>query len=240
MPESLSALLPDLLARGRAAQQNLVAGLAPAERDAAGSLERWSAKDLIAHLTAWYSNLVTTLEAARAGETPPALPNFDEANARTFAENARKTFTQILDEAAAAFDRLAALLPRFSDADLLQPDRYPWRRGQPLARSVLLRLYWHPMVHLGQHQAQRGNRAAVDAIRADLHRAAGELAWLPGLSGQTLYMAACCSAALGNRQAAVSELRECLALTPDMRQWSQQDPSLAAIRDDPEYAALYQ
>ena len=225
----LMATLSGLLDRTRLAEETLVAGLSADERAAAGTLERWSAKDLIAHVTAWHTNLAETLEAALAGETPPR-PRVDEANARTFEENAHKSWQQVQAEAEAVLGRVQGLLAQFGDEDLLNPDRYPWRRGHALAPVVTLRLYWHPHVHLGEFYAQRGDRVPAEAVRADLLRAAGELAWVPLLRGYTLYMVACTSAALGEREAALAALGESLALAPELTEWSQQDPSLAAVR----------
>ena len=160
----LMATLSGLLDRTRLAEETLVAGLSADERVAAGTLERWSAKDLIAHVTAWHTNLAETLEAALAGETPPR-PRVDEANARTFEENAHKSWQQVQAEAEAVLGRVQGLLAQFGDEDLLNPDRYPWRRGHALAPVVTLRLYWHPHVHLGEFYAQRGDRVPAEAVR---------------------------------------------------------------------------
>jgi hypothetical protein len=237
--DRLIPALTGLLDRARFAEDGMVAGLSLAERSAAGTLDRWAAKDLIAHVTSWHANLVEMLEAVLRGETPPPRPDVHQANARTFEENAAKPWEQVLADAGAASERLRALLPQLSDKDMLDPGRYAWRKGQPLAPTVVLRLYWHPMLHLGEFYVQRGDRGSADALRADLLRTADELAWVPPLRGQTLYMVACSSAALGEPAVALSTLRESLALAPYLMQWSQQDPSLASLRSTPGYAAIY-
>jgi hypothetical protein len=237
--DRLIPALAGLLCRARSAEDAMVAGLSPAERSAAGTLDRWSAKDLIAHVTSWHANLVEMLEAILRGETPSPRPDVHQVNARTFAENAARPWEQVLVDAGATFDRLSELLPQFSDEAMLEPERYPWRKGQPLAPTVVLRLYWHPMLHLGEFYVQRDDRASAEALRADLLRAADELAWVPPLRGQTLYMVACSSVVLGEQAAALAALRESLALAPSLTQWSQQDPSLASLRRTPEYAAIY-
>lgn len=237
--DRLKPILAELLDRTRSAEEVLVTGLSPEEQNVKGTFDRWSAKDLIAHLTAWHQNLVEMLEVILRGETPPPRPNVDEANARTFEINAARSWEQALAGASAAFGRIGGLLPQLSDQDLLEPGRYAWRKGQPLAPTVVLRLYWHPMLHLSEFYIQRGDRASAEAVRADLLRAADELAWVPALRGQTLYMVAGCSAALGDHAEALAALRESLSLAPYLIQWSQQDPSLASLRDTPEYAALY-
>ncbi len=238
--DRLNPALAGWLDRVQSAENGLVAGLTPEERAARGTFDRWSAKDLIAHLTSWHQTLVEMLQAILRGETPPPRPNVDEANARTFETNAARAWEQVLADADSTFRQIGELLPRLSDQDLLEPGRYAWRKGQPLAPTVVLRLYWHPMLHMGEFYVQRGDRTAAEAVREDLFRAADELAWVPALRGQTLYMVACCSAALGDQAAAIATLRESLSLAPHLIQWSQQDPSLASLRSAPEYASLYQ
>jgi hypothetical protein len=237
--ERLIPTVIDLLARARAAEETLIASLSSDERAASGTFENWSAKDLIAHITAWHANLVDTLAAAAVDGTPPPRTNIDEANAQTFAQNAQRSWDDIVADARATASRVGELLPHLSDDDLLRPDRYPWRQGQPMAATVVLRAYWHPMSHIGPFQAQRGNQAAAEVVCADLLATAGELAWLPLLRGWTLYMAAAVYTAIGDRPSALAALRECLSLAPQLRDWSQQDPALAALRSDPDYAALY-
>ena len=83
MPDTqLIGTLLVLLDRSCMAERTLVAGLNDAERSATGRLERWSAKDLIAHLTSWQTYLAGLLSAVLSGETPELPgPTINEANA---------------------------------------------------------------------------------------------------------------------------------------------------------------
>jgi len=61
----------------------------------------------------------------------------------------------------------------------------------------------------------------------------------PTWIGTTHYNAACSYSLLGNKEEAIKELGEALALTPDLIDWSKQDPDLKMIREEVGYKALY-
>ncbi len=236
----LNATLLALLERARLAERSLVAGLSDAERSATGTIERWSARDLIAHLTSWHTYLGSLLEAVLSGETPDRPgPSVDEANARFFAENQAKTWETVLLESDQAIARVGSLLPQLDDEDLTAPGRYPWRRGGSLGPVVVRPLYWHPMLHLAEFYAQRGDWPALEAVRNDLAYAADQLAPAPELRGDTLYMLAGSYAAGGRSVEALRILLHALSLAPDMVPRSKRDPAFATLRADPAYTALY-
>ncbi len=54
------------------------------------------------------------------------------------------------------------------------------------------------------------------------------------------YNLACQYSLLGTTAEAIRELQEALTLNPGLTDWSKQDPDLDAIRDEPEYQAIYE
>ena len=229
-----------LLDRARTAERSLIAGLNDAERGATGTVERWSAKDLIAHLTNWQTYLASLLSAVMSGATPEMPgPTINEANARFFAENQAKSWETVLVESEQAIARVSGLLPQLSDEDLTTRGRYSWRRGGSLGPAVVRPLYWHPMLHLAEFYTQRGEAAALETVRQDLAQTADELAPAPELRGNTLYTLANSCAAGGRLAEALPVLLEALSLAPDMVPWSKREPVFAPLRPDPAYTALY-
>ena len=61
----------------------------------------------------------------------------------------------------------------------------------------------------------------------------------PTWIGTAHYNVACSYSLLGNREEAIKELGEALALRPDLIEWSKQDPDLETIRGEAGYKALY-
>ncbi len=83
----LKARLRSLLDLARERQLAQVAGLSPSERDATGTLERWTAKDHLAHTIFWKEYMSERLAAAERGETPVLIPDFQPINEANFHVN---------------------------------------------------------------------------------------------------------------------------------------------------------
>ena len=57
--------------------------------------------------------------------------------------------------------------------------------------------------------------------------------------GDVKYSLACHYSLLGAKTDAIRELQESLVLNPGLIDWAKEDPDLDAIRDEPEYQAMY-
>jgi hypothetical protein len=154
--------------QARADEAALIAGLSETERAARGTHEHWSAKDLVAHIAGWQAYVVALLQAALVGQPPQPAGDVQVFNNRIFAEWRDQPWEAVMAFAEAQRAELAALLPRFTEADLTDPQRYPWRKGEPLAHNIWIDVFWHPEVHLADHYAERGNEAAAARLRAAL------------------------------------------------------------------------
>ncbi len=62
----------------------------------------------------------------------------------------------------------------------------------------------------------------------------------PVWHGEVKYNLACMHSLLGAKAEAIRELREALALNPELTDLSKEDRDLDAIRGEPEYQAIYQ
>jgi hypothetical protein len=238
----LKARLIDLLQHVRADEQALIAELSDADRAAAGTLEHWSAKDLVAHITAWRRRLAERLEAALRGETPQFIDtaDLDEVNAATFEENSGRSWADVLAESERVFDRVVALLSQFTEGDLTDPNRYPWRKGDPLWWNVLGNSFFHPETHMIEHYRERNDIAGLERLSEGIAAAVqSKLGDSPRMRGLGLYNVACVYATTGKPEKALPLLREALPLHPRLFEWSKQDPDLDSLRDHPEYQALY-
>lgn len=232
--------LLDLLRHARADEQALVAGLSEADHAATGTLERWSPKDLVAHLAAWRQRLIDRLAAALRGETPPSVDELDEINAAIFEKNRERSWPEVLAEAERVFAGLVAQLDPFTEEDLTDPNRYPWRKGDPLYLTILGPGFLHPETHLVEFYRERGDLARAEQIQRAMAETVGsKLSDSPRMRGLTLYNLACFYATTGQPDKALPLLRESLPLHPRLVEWSQQDPDLASLRDLPAYQALY-
>jgi tetratricopeptide (TPR) repeat protein len=133
-------------------------------------------------------------------------------------------------------EALAAL----SEDDLQRSDFYPWEGGRPLWREVVGNIYTHPILHLSDWHIKRGNPTRAAEMYQEM---TGQLTNLDGSAewqGTIRYNNACSFSLLGDKEKAISELREALKLNPDLTEWSKQDPDFEPIRDEAGYKALYE
>ncbi|MGA2819120.1 MAG: hypothetical protein ABSF61_00455 [Anaerolineales bacterium] len=80
--------------------------LSEPERRKAGTPEAWSAKDLIAHISAWKEDMATSIEAFREGREKERRADIDEINGRIFAQNRDLPWGRLLDKRQEASGRL--------------------------------------------------------------------------------------------------------------------------------------
>lgn len=228
----------ELLRLQRAGEQELVAALSPVERAARGTPEQWSAKDLIAHITAWRLLTADRLRAALEGFEPRPVRPDDEENADFFAEYSERSWYDVEAAADRSVAELADLLPAFPDADLTDAQRYPWNGGRPLLHSVMGNGVEHPAGHLDEWHRLRGepehglqhHEALVTASRNNR---------LPDqLLGNAIYNLACAHALAGDADRAIAFLSEALQLHPGLTHLARDDADFAAIRSSPAFQSL--
>jgi hypothetical protein len=236
---SVKSRLLDLVARGRAAQQNLIAGLSDAERAQIGTVERWAAKDHIAHMVAWQAVAGGLLMAAARGETPPPAPDEVEFNAQTFQVNRERPWAAVLADADTAYAALVAGINACTDADLSEPNHFPWRNGRALLTTVYGNGYEHPLDHITQFYRDRGDLARATAAKQAVAGTLGELFGKESeLYSFGTYNLGCFYALTGQPTAALEAVREALTINPNLREWAGQDSDLVSLHDHPAFQAL--
>jgi len=120
-----------------------------------------SAKDLLAHVTAWERRMLEWLDASYRGLTPqrpaPGMTwdDLDRLNQLTFDENRDKSLEQVRQEAQAVHADVVAAIGRMDDADLFDGDRFAWRQGDPMWHMVAANTWWHYGEHREQVRAWR-------------------------------------------------------------------------------------
>jgi len=108
-----------------------------------GPMGNWTFKDLVAHLSGWRERTIRRLEAAGRGQPEPAapwpahLPSDDEINEWIYEQNRHRPLRDVLADAEAQFDRLAAAVRALPDADVTAPRRFTWLEGLALAEADL-------------------------------------------------------------------------------------------------------
>jgi hypothetical protein len=115
-----------------------LAAVGEARMEQPGVAETWSIKDIVAHLTGWRRRTVGRFQAALRAEPEPEPPwpahlqTDDEINAWIYEANRDRSVREVLDDSRQVFQQLLAAIEALPEAQLLDPQRFPWMEGQPL------------------------------------------------------------------------------------------------------------
>jgi tetratricopeptide (TPR) repeat protein len=235
----LRSKVKELIERAGEEEQALFARLSEAERSAAGEPDRWAPKDVLAHLAVWRGRMADNLAKAARGESPVQTVDFDKVNAQDFEEFRGWAWSDISEKAVDTSRQLAEQVAALSEPQLTGTDTLPWQGERPLWRLIVGNTYTHTILHLSPIYTERGEldyATALQEAAAERLRALDENQSWQGVVGYNL---ACHYALVGETERAIAGLREALQLNPDLTEWSKEDPDFAALREDPDYLALY-
>jgi hypothetical protein len=228
-----------LLHQAQADQQAMIDGLSEQERSAAGTFERWSAKDVVAHCMTWRRMQARRMAALTLGEMPPNFAEFDRINAESYPEQHDRTWDEVLADNQRAVDELTARTQSMPAADLTHAGRFPELGGRPLVTSLVVNGYVHPESHVAQYYLERGDLARATAINEQQAAVLSHFEDMPDLHATAQYNLACFYAATGQKEKVWVPLRAALAERPELEQWARQDNDLEKLRGEPEYQAIF-
>ena len=118
-----------------------------------GAGNGWSIKDILAHITAWERKMCLWLEESLAGKIPqrpaPGLTwdDLDLLNQQIFEQNREKTLDEVLAEFKESYTTSLAMIKTITEEDLIDPDRFAWREGEPLWKMIAGNTYLHYREH---------------------------------------------------------------------------------------------
>jgi hypothetical protein len=135
------------IAEDREHWRQLVAAVGEEKMEQPGPMGEWTFKDLAAHLTFWQESTIAKLEAGLDQDAPitwpadltpydPADPeqtDWDPINAWVHEQHRDRPVREVLAEADAVYDRLAATIAALPDADVNTPGHYASLGGKALA-----------------------------------------------------------------------------------------------------------
>jgi tetratricopeptide (TPR) repeat protein len=235
----IKAKLVELIQNAILEEQSFIHSQGESGNTGEGSLEHWSAKDVLAHIRAWKENMIQGLEATAEGGSTAWDDDVDATNARLFELHRSENWQRVIAGLDATDRRLVEAVQMMSELELMDPGRNPWRNKRPAWVSIAGNGFTHPIVHIGQYafehgDAERGTRlfemAADRLMKVDTS---------PNWQATAVYNLACAYAMGGQHERAIDHLRRALALNPDLTEWSKKDPDLVSLHANAEYLALY-
>jgi hypothetical protein len=152
----------DALEDEREKLMDAIEGLSNEEMIEASVVGDWSIKDILAHLSAWEAELVKLLWQIRQGQPPSGIyasgVPIDEVNA-AWSEAARsRTLERVMDDFISVRKQTVRRVQPFSDADLSDPQHWPWLKGHPLWEWIANDSFQHEAEHAAQILEWRSRR----------------------------------------------------------------------------------
>ena len=230
--------LIELLGKGDQLEKDFIASLSDEERDATGSFENWSPKDIVAHDFYWRKQHAEDVLDVLAGKSPTQTDD-DEINEGVYIQYKDQSWEEIESLIETGLKRMREALEGLSEDNLQSDKFYPWDQGRPLWRELVVNIYSHPIIHLSEWHIKRGNPSRAADLYQEMTNQLVTLDDSPDWQGTIRYNNACSFSLLGDKETAINELREALKLNPDLTEWSKQDPDFEPIRNEAGYKALY-
>jgi tetratricopeptide (TPR) repeat protein len=229
-PSTRSALL-EIIDLGRERERALADSLNADARTAIGTVERWAPKDVFVHLAVWASYQARRLEAIATGNapTPPA------DNDTVFLERRDDPWEATWAALMRAYDDAAAAVTRASDEELTTPNA----NGRTPLSLTLSNLYLHPIAHLAQIYAERGDGASAEQVQLEAVTTVARLFGKGDQYGNAVYNLGCYYALRGRPADAIAQVREALAVNPTLTDLAKEDVDLVSLHDLPAYQALF-
>jgi tetratricopeptide (TPR) repeat protein len=198
----------------------------------------WTAKDNLAHLSAWRLTAAAELAAVRTGSPAPApvSEEIDESNAKVYEMTRDLPAASVLDEARRSWTTLAAAVEACTEEELLKPRI---RRPEQAAWQVIPgNTFFHIAEHLGYWHDERGEPDQSEAAALWARDLADKN--FPGdrQRGTADYNLGCFYAVRGRAEKAIQYLRSGIELNPSLREWAKTDSDLDSIRSRPELVRL--
>jgi hypothetical protein len=229
----IEALL-SLSGYARGVEAAFVTGLDESQRNAVGSAEAWTAKDVVAHVASWRRRGVELLEGARQGSVPEEMAEFDEINRKFYLEHRDRSWEEVLEQSDSVWTSFMESLPGVPPAALDDEAL----SNPPLWRRLTIDAGNHPVLHFAEHAARTGR--TDEAVR-----------WMEGLSpcllalddsddwqGNVHYNLGCYYALAGRRELALKALRTGFSLRRSLKDWAPKDSDLTSLHQDPEFLQL--
>jgi tetratricopeptide (TPR) repeat protein len=228
-----------LVRLGHQAVQAYIDALSDEEKAIVGNSDDWSPKDILAHMTAWKEQIVLNYQASKSGETEPVQADYQAMNAEFFEKHSSHSWDEVLSYHENTHRALLAELENITEADLERTEGIPMQAGRPFWRMVVGIAYTHPMGHLRDPVLARGDFERAVEMQEEICQLLSELDDDQSWMGAQQYNLACTYSLVGQKEKAIRILDKALKMTPELVDWSKEDPDFEPIREHPDYKAIY-
>jgi tetratricopeptide (TPR) repeat protein len=202
-----------------------------------GTYEKWSAKDIVAHVNYWEDVRAARSIAWVRGEELEPLLQFEQANAECYERFSTSTWDDVRAYTERAHKQMTEAIRVMNEENLAGPSEESEERK--MWESLVGSAYTHKLAHYAEFYMDRGRQNEAAELWSEWAEHVSPLDAGPEWQGGVHYNAACSLALAGDRERALEELRKGLELRPSLKPWSRRDSDLAALHDLAEYKKLF-
>lgn len=148
----------DELISARADLLDAIDGLTPEQMRQPFAVGKWSVKDVLAHVTAWESEVVTALNQVQDSNRTPQIvliDDIDEWNEEQYHVSARRPLEAIFDDLHGVHVMLRQMIVDFPDKRLLDNRQFDWMEGEALYYLIEENATLHEREHAEDIRAWR-------------------------------------------------------------------------------------
>lgn len=229
--------LLQILDKSRAAELEFIASLTDEDRAYEGTYEKWSAKDIVAHMNYWQDVRCTRASRWVRGEELELILQGEQANMDCHERFSKSTWDEVETFAKQSHEKIVETLSNMDEEILAGPsvesdERKMWD-------SLVTAAYTHKLSHFSDFYQDRERSEAASLLWKEWARLVSPLDAGLEWQGLVYYNAACGLALAGDSKSAFEELRKGLELRPGLKAWSRRDPDLEILHDLPEYKEFF-
>jgi len=235
--DQLKAALMALLKLIKNEIANFEQGLTEKQKEEKGSLEKWSAKDVLSHLVFWGNHFNSQAEKAKSGDKVPLAGDyFDQVNDGVLIEHMEQAFSEALIELEKSFQESIEILKSFSADELIDKTKFEYLNGRTLVDNALGTLGWHITHHISDFYVKGGRTEKAIALQ---EKYTIKLRDFPTWEANAIYNLACFFAQYGIKEKAIINLKSAFNIRPDLIEWAKSDNDLDTLRNDLDFKALF-
>ncbi len=138
----------------QAAIESVITLLEPEKLTQANTIGEWSAKDALAHITAWTARCITVLYQAENQQVPEDIDRMfddgDALNAEDYELQKDRPAEFVFRDLRGAHRQLIKRLSSWKESELFDSQHFEWLRGQSVGQFIDAVIVQHAVEHVQQ------------------------------------------------------------------------------------------
>lgn len=220
----------------REEQATFCASLTPKEKTKRGSLQKWSASDVVTHLVFWEEHLNAIVEKGMIGEKIPSSGDYmNQINDGVLFAHIDQPFDEALAQETAAYQKFMFLIDGIPTDALSDCKKHTFLEGRSLLDRTLGTYIYHAIFHFSDYYIKNGQREKALKLQkkfTDL------LSRFPEWEANSIYNLACFYSLNDMKAEAIEQLKLAFKEKEDLIEWAKKDNDLNALRGEKELMAL--